>query len=238
MSEPTRPSVAGTDLHNKQQAFLLYTLFCGDAIKTAHALGVPPEMVITCSKKEGWDEKVSEITRLRKSDKPGDLERAINRAINYVQAHRYRQQLERVLQRIMSWDPNKFDDLLVTTSTDKLGNIKYQFSTRAFADLASAMERAHMLTYMALGDLSQDRSRRKEDIADEGVIAATQLHEQIVKAMQDISADSPREALFNEQARMAREIAVARVDPSEKQFTLERKQEPLTVVEIIVPPIE
>lgn len=189
----------------KQQVFLLYTLFLGDAVKTGHAVGLPPAAVASIAKSEGWDEKLSELTALRNSDKPGDLERALNRAINYVQAHSYRAQIERVIEEIRSWDEGELRSKLIMTSTDKAGNTHEHLSCRPFADLASALEKAHMMTYFALNDTAQDRARRKEE-TDEGVLAATALHTQIANAMANIPIESPQSKLFTAQQKLAEDL--------------------------------
>jgi hypothetical protein len=194
------------DLHKqKQQVFLLYTLFLGDAVKTGHALGLPAPAIAAVAKAEGWDARIADITALRNSDKPGDLERALNRAINYVQAHSYRAQIERVIEEIRGWDPDRLRDLLISESTDKVGNVTTHLSCRPFADLASALEKAHMLTYLALNDTAQDRARRKEE-TDEGVLAATALHTQIAQAMANIPVDSPQSKLLSAQQKLAEDL--------------------------------
>jgi hypothetical protein len=208
---PTNSQIITAEGKNK--AFLLYTVFCGDPIKTAHSLGLTPASIIQMADDGGWDEKISDILALRKSDKPGDLERAINRAINYVQAHRYRMQLERVIQHITSLKDSELTDLLVSSMKDKMGNTHKSLSCRAFADLSSALEKAHTLSYLALNDTSSDRSRRKEEM-DGGVMAATQMHQQIAEAMRQVAIESPKDALVKEQTDLAEEIRIQEADTS------------------------
>jgi hypothetical protein len=219
---PTSSQIITAEGRNK--TFLLYTVFCGDIVKTAHSLGITPASVAKMADEGGWDEKISDILALRKSDKPGDLERAINRAINYVQAHRYRMQLERVIQHISGLTDGALTDLLVSKVKDKLGNVHASLSCRAFADLSSALEKAHTLSYLALNDTSTDRSRRKEEM-DGGVMAATQMHQQIAQAMSDIAIESPQTALEEEQLRLAEEIRIQETSPDAAP---EKTDEPLT----------
>lgn len=187
----------------KEDAFLLYTIFCGDPVKTAHALDVTVASIISLAREEGWDDKVGQLAELRKSDKPGDLERAINRAVNFAQAHRMRQELERAVAMVQRWSDTELKDMLVVTIVNKAGLTTTQFSTRPLADLTSALEKAHTLTYLALGDTAQDRSRRKEE-SDDSILAASAMHAQIAKAMSEIALkESPESQLLEEQLRQA-----------------------------------
>lgn len=222
---PTTPTDHLTPIakrSEKEDAFLLYTIFCGDAIKTAHSLNVDVGTIVALARDEGWDAKVGQLAELRKSDKPGDLERAINRACNFAQAHRVRQELERTIDMIRSWSDAELREMLITTSVDSKGRIATHFSTRPLADLTASLEKAHMLTYLALGDTAQDRARRKEE-TDDSIIAASAMHAQIAKAMAEIAIEhSPKEILLKEQIAQASRITG---DPSEAP------------TEIIVPPL-
>jgi hypothetical protein len=223
--DPAKPTASEViTAEGRQQTFLLYTLFCGDLVKTAHSAGLTPATVGLMAEEGEWDEKISPILALRKSDKPGDLERAINRAINYVQAHRYRKQLERVIQYVTNISEGELRELLVNNLKDKAGNVHKSLSCRAFADLSSALEKAHTLSYLALNDTSSDRARRKEEM-DGGVMAATQMHQQIAQAMQDVAVASPKGALIEAQAELAEEIRVQETSPDAEP---EKPDEPLT----------
>lgn len=193
---------------DKDQLFLLYTLFNGDASKTSAASGgVSTLTIATLAKAEKWDDKVGEIAKLRTSDRPGDLERAINRAINYTDAHRYRRHLQRVINKIVAWPEEKLDEMLISVTVDKQGNVHRHLSTRALADLSSALEKAHALTYLALGDTAQDRARRKEE-SEAGIISASMMHQQVLKAMQEISeTQTAQSQLLEARNRLAEEIA-------------------------------
>ena len=230
-------------LKDKKQAFLLYTVLLGDASKTAHALGCSVLTIANMAEKENWDEKIGDITKLRKSDRPGDLERAINRAINYADAHRYRLHLQRVLETIQEWDDEKLDEMLIMTTVDKTGNVHQHLSTRALADLSSALEKAHALTYLALGDTAQDRARRKEE-SDDGVMAASAINQQIIQAMSEHGGagqlESPKEILLDAQAERAEDIALMEATP-EKEKPEAGEPEPGTdlkpIDDLKVPPI-
>jgi hypothetical protein len=224
----------------KQNIFLLYTIFLGDAVKTGHAFGIPPAAIAAIAQEEGWDEKISDLQALRNSDKPGDLERALNRAVNYVQAHSYRSQLERVLELMRDWDEEQLRAMLVRTFTDEKGNVNETLTCRPFADLASAMEKAHTLSYLALQDTAQDRSRRKEEADDAGVLSATALHTRIAAAMAAIPVESPQSKLLTEQAKLAEDLVD--LDEFAKRVVGEKKKkpsgdEPEAPLKLDVPPL-
>jgi hypothetical protein len=224
---------------DKDQAFLIYTIFCGDASKTAHALNCSVLQIAKMAEEHGWDKKVGEISSLRKSDRPGDLERAINRAINYTDAHRYRRTLQRLLAHFNSMDDVDLEELLITTTVDKAGNMHRHLSTRPFADLSAALEKAHALTYLALGDTAQDRARRKEE-SDDGVMAASVLNQQIIEAMasQDGGGleDSPRQQLIEEQNKRAEEIALEEASLEPPTLPSDEGEQPEEIV-FEIPPL-
>src|SRR5512147_2825458 len=80
---------------NREDAFLVYASFCGDVIRAGHALGLPPSAVLKMADDEGWAAKLAPILELSKTGKPGDIERAMNRAVSFVQAHRMKNFLNR-----------------------------------------------------------------------------------------------------------------------------------------------
>lgn len=206
MEKESTPLQTKKDL---QDAFVLYTVFLGDATKTAHALNVSVEAIVNLAEEQGWNEKVGQLAELRKSDKPGDLERAINRAVNFSQAHRTRQQLERAIEMVEGWDQAKLEQNLMMPVVDKkTGRVDYHFSARPLADLTAALEKAHTLTYLALGDTAQDRARRKEETND-SVVASTALHKQIVQGMASIGEQAtPKAKLLREQLQQAERLKV------------------------------
>src|SRR5688572_19577276 len=124
---------------DRENAFMLYATFTGDLVRTAASLGVRPMDVLRVAQEEEWDEKLKPILELAKSAKPGDIERAINRALNFVQSHRMRMIIERVIKRLTAMTPEELDEYLFTSSTAKDGSEISKLSTRALADLASAL---------------------------------------------------------------------------------------------------
>lgn len=196
---------------DREQAFLLYATFCGDLEKTAHALGVRPVEVLRMVDEEGWNERLKSIIELKKSGRPGDIERAINRALNFVMAHKFRLFLERVLVRITGMNAAEFE-LYLLTQENKDGSFS-RLSTRALADLASAMEKAQAMTYQALNDTAPERVKRK--VAEDDSTSGGELHARIAEAMaQAKMSRTPRAALFDAQLAAGADTVKALVVPA------------------------
>lgn len=125
----------------------------GDAERTAAALNLTPEIVKELAEREGWNEKVRRISLMSKSEKPGDYERATNRALNFVQAHQLREMIESFLRHLRLKTPEEIEGIM--TTTDRLGGT--HLSARFFSDMAKAVETCHAMSYAALGDTIGDR---------------------------------------------------------------------------------
>jgi hypothetical protein len=164
----------------KDDAFMLYATFCGDVERTAHALNLSEDEVRRKADAGGWDKKLRGILELKRSSKPGDVERAINRAINFVQAHKLRMFLERLLQRICDTPDEELNYYLMQTTLAK-GGSETRMSTRPMADLAAAFEKCHSMTYLALNDSMSER-RHREDVGD-ATTSGGELHAKIAAAM-------------------------------------------------------
>ena len=167
---------------DRKNAFLLYATFCGDVEQTAHALGVSPVVVTHAAQLGKWDDQLKTIIGMKKSSRPGDVERAINRAVNFVQAFRMRLFIERVIQKLTGLPDEELDEYLFDVREGKAGSVSKHVTTRPIADLTSALEKCHALTYLALNDTAQDRSRRQEQ-SDNTEFEAGALHVAIAKAM-------------------------------------------------------
>lgn len=213
IAPPTLPAI------DRENAFLLYATFCGDVERTAHACGLRPIDILRVVDEEGWNERLKGIIELKKSNRPGDIERAINRALNFVQAHRTRMFLERIVQKITGLTDDQINEYLFTSTPDKNGDTYKKLTTRALADLTSALEKCHALTYLALNDTVQDRTRRKEQQGEDDSNAG-ELHVQIAKAMAEKRASlSPRAALLDAQLQVAAaRIEAAKVPPEDDTY--------------------
>lgn len=162
------------------QCFLVYMSVCGDCERTALALDLDPKLVQELAAKEGWHEKIRRISLLSKSEKPGDFERATNRALNFVQAHRVRLVLDKVIEKFHGLDA---DETLEMLTTRREGQISY--SARFLSDLTSALEKVAFLSYAALGDSISERATREE--TSDGV-DANDLHKAVLMALNNPEA--------------------------------------------------
>lgn len=164
------------------QCFLVYMSLVGDAEKTAAALDLDPDFVRALAKDEGWDHKIQRVCLLSKGEKPGDYERAVNRALCFVQAHQTSQLLDQIIAALRA---HKADDLLDAIATKtKFGSV---LSARIFADLTAAMEKCHQMKYAALGDTVKEREGRSGD--EEGQMNANALHATVIAALNGVSKE-------------------------------------------------
>jgi hypothetical protein len=177
------------------QIFLVYMATIGDVNKTAAALDLDPVFVDALAREEGWKQKVRRISTMSKSEKPGDWERAQNRALNFVQAHRVRMVLERMIALFDGLDNEGVHKKLA--SYDRSG--RPMLSARFFADITAAMDKVHNLSYQALGDSMGERKDRRDAGGDD--VSATQLHAALINALNSpIAKDKVSEALVDEAA--------------------------------------
>lgn len=201
------PPSGGIDVEN---AFLLYAVFCGDVARTAHSLDVAPELIRGLAEEHSWDRKLKPIIDLKQSTRAGDVERAVNRALNFVQAHRYRLFLERVLKKLAGMSPTDLDSFLfpqVLKGRADAQQIYQTLSTRALADLASALEKCHSMTYLALNDTATERKDRKEDGNDDATAAETHLRLAAAMAAAGGGSRSVKSICLDAQLQIAQEFA-------------------------------
>lgn len=181
---------------NREHVFSLYATFGGDATRTAAALNLRVEDIEDAAVAGKWDKKLAAIIKLRKSSAPLDTERAINRALAFVQGHRLRAQLDRVLTRLESMDAAQLDEFILPVEISKNGIATQRISTRPLADLAGAVEKANATCALALADTAADRARRDEESG--GGESTGAIHSAIAKAMSEIASDSSPAALLIE----------------------------------------
>lgn len=194
-----------------ENAFLLYCCFCGDVARTAHALAVPPALIEQLATEHRWDSKLKPIIDLKASTRAGDVERAVNRALNFVQAHRLRLFLERVLRQMCGMSVTDMEAFLFPI--EKRGRkgfevVHQSLTTRALADLAAALEKTHSMTYLALNDTATERKERKEEGNDDATAAET--HIRLAAAMAASGGGSLQSRVADAQLQIAQEFA--RVD--------------------------
>ena len=181
---------------DREQAFLLYATFCGDVVRTAASLGVSPAAVARVAGMDGWTARLAPIVELHRSADPAAVERAINRALNYVQAHRLRVVAERAVRELFDLSP---EELLnrISEKSEADGRTRTRPSAKLLADLATAVEKAQALTYLALGDSVSERVKRAPQ-AD--APSASALHAAIASAVGvALGSSSPHAMLLDAQ---------------------------------------
>lgn len=206
---------------DREQAFLFFASFSGDIERTAHALGTSAEIVLKIADEGSWTSRLAAVLKLRTCGRPGDVERAINRATNFAQAHRARLFLERLITKIYRLTDTELEEYCFVTETrrskDKVtGEVEEthekKISTRPFADLASAMEKIHGLTYLALSDSATERKHRAEREEAEDSTASKDIHAAISEAVAAAQGDSsPRAQLFTGQLAQVKNLAAEHV---------------------------
>lgn len=163
------------------QCFLVYMAMIGDVEKTAAALDLDPKDVEHLARSEGWVAKIQRISVMSKSEEPGDYERAVNRALCYVQAHQAGQLMDRVMRLVTEMDDEELKETLSTTQ--KGGN--RTLSARMLADLAAAIDKCHEMKYKALDDSAGARNDRRE--SDGGEVKASALHATVIEALNSVT---------------------------------------------------
>lgn len=134
------------------QLFSAYVAFAGDLRKAAAACNVPVAAAEAVAIRERWAEKLPDYALAD----PGaasaagtlDLQRQINRAVNYIQAHRLRSIVDRVVLYLAAQPTESLLELL--SRRHKQGR---ELNVRPLADLVKAAEVCQMMTMRALGDL-------------------------------------------------------------------------------------
>ena len=165
-----------------EEVFRLYAMFVGDLERTAIAAHLQLEEVAEMAASGDWNKRIAVLIRLQKSGVPGDVERGVNRAINFIQADRMRRVIERVINSLNNMSADEMMQNLLCVSEDKQGNITSKIMTRPFADLATALEKCHAMTYQALNDTATDRKGRSEH-EDSAQASAGEMHMALVDAM-------------------------------------------------------
>ena len=158
--------------------FLTYVAFVGDVEKTAAARNLDPAFVTKLANDEDWNGKIKTICRMKADGRPGDWERAQNRALAFVQAHQTSLVLDRLIQHLGEKpDADLIDALTPTNKDGSPGPI----SAKVFSDLTAALEKLHHLKYLALGDTVKEREERA--IEDGQQLGANALHSAVIAAL-------------------------------------------------------
>jgi hypothetical protein len=192
------------------QAFLLYMACVGDCDRVAAAIDLEPAQVRALAEEEGWSEKVQRISVISKNGRPGDFERAQNRALCFVQAQCIRNQLNRLLHEVTAMTT---DELMARASV-RTRDGGTQISAKFFVDMAGAAEACHRMTYMSLGDTITERMDSPNGGGAKGS-SSNDLHAAIIASLSN-PADAPKPALqlleseaLEESRRLASEVLPA-----------------------------
>ena len=188
------------------RAFLVFVTLCGDVQKTAAALDLDPKQVQALADQENWHEKISRISLLKKSEGKGDYEKAINRALNFAQAHRLRLLIDKMIERFDGMSPEEIADELSVMAKGGQRVV----SSRFLSDLASAVEKAQHLSYIALGDTVGER---QEATQEEGALTANQMHAAVIHALNNPSMQGVEAKLL--EAEQAKALPIKSEVPSE-----------------------
>ncbi len=152
MSEPARPI-------DPAAVFSALVLFRGDPIQTAESLRIPEKVVLEFSAKYGWATKLRDMGvsgSTGPTNKQDAVARFQNRAMNFVQAIRLRELVDRLTVELLE-DPEKLKEF--TTVVSKNG---FKRDMRAIVDLVNAADTAQMMTSRALQDHKDNESGDRE----------------------------------------------------------------------------
>jgi hypothetical protein len=174
---------------DEAQLFSIYATFCGDVFKTAAAAGITPQAVTEHAEANNWLERIRSLIDLKEKDNSGEIERSLSRSLNFVQVSRYRLCIERMLRNIERKSDDELMDMMVTRTYDKEGNVtRVSMSAKIFAEMATAMEKVHWMSYQSLMDAPTDRAgRREKPRAD--LELAEDIHAKIAKTLAGTSVD-------------------------------------------------
>jgi hypothetical protein len=183
---------------------------CGDFERTAHALHVEAAFVFELAREGQWQERLQAILQLKKSKRPGEVERAINRALNFAQAQEMRKLLFRMMQNLAGMTNKELVEFCIstvkTTNADGTVTEERRLATRPFADLASGLAKVHMMSYYALTDTAAERSKRSQE--DPEGPSAAQIDAAIREAIRKAAGPCSTEAkLVAEQSERADALA-------------------------------
>lgn len=138
------PAITG----DPAEVFAVYLQQGANAQRTALTLKIPVAEVEGLVRQHRWDVKVKEYTGGIENPTLEDFQRGqrgLNRAVNYIQAHRLRDLVDRVVQKLN--DPQTLEEY--TTVRTKDG---FRRDLKPIRELAEAARTAQELSYRALGD--------------------------------------------------------------------------------------
>ena len=202
------------------RCFIVFMTLCGDVQKTAAALDIDPAVVEKLATEEHWHQKISRVSMLSKSGKPGDYERGVNRALNFAQAHRVRRLLDTILERYEGMDADQILEQITSRTSTGASSV----SARFFSDLTAAIEKAQHLSYLALGDTAGERP---DVTTEEGELSANQMHIAVINALNNpaMRNQPPAKLLNDEQVTHVTHVDERKAPAQERSETEEPVEE-------------
>ena len=173
-----------------EEIFRLYATFAGDLERTALACHRPVDEIAEMAEVGKWQRRIAVLIKLNQSGTPGDVDRGVNRALNFVQADRLRSLIEKVVRMLTNMSETEMCEHLLSVTTDSFGNTTSRILTRPFADLATALEKCHAMTYQALSDTATDRKDRRE--SEDKHATAGEMHMALVDAFNKVRDQQPK----------------------------------------------
>lgn len=153
------PEPAAIDHLDPAAAFLTLCAFRGDVLQAAEALRVPEDDLRILSSRYGWPQRLMSLgvtPGAAASSKQDATTRAQNRALNFVQAIRLREIVDRLTVEVLS-SPEKLTEF--TTVTTKNGTKR---DLRTVTDLVNAANVAQQMTARALQDHADNEAPDRE----------------------------------------------------------------------------
>lgn len=187
---PARSRIALESV-DQARAWMCYAAFGGDTEKASIASKVPLSALLTLEHDFNWPAK---LKRLKTGAGESEAERVANRAVNYLQAQRMRDVLERALRLIESPD-----ELLQALIKAKIapgdGSIeRIDVNPKAVLDLSKALETVQNMSYRALGDrvpVAADASHPKDNSVNGGNVTSVRTVITMLNEMQTRSREEP-----------------------------------------------
>lgn len=157
--------------------YIGYTALVGDVERTALAFNLSPRVVRHLAEKFSWEDKIRSISLLSKGSKPGDWEKAQNRALCFVSGHMLRSVIQRIVENIHGMSRA---DVVKTVIVQKGGGVT--FSAGFYSDISAALERCNSICYAALEDAAGDRTRAGKEAVN-AELSVEALHSAISSAL-------------------------------------------------------
>ncbi len=162
------------------QIWEAFCAFSGNTTKVALATNVDVEVVERLAREGNWQSRIQQLDEIGLGNHP-EVQKALNRGINYVQTSRLRSLLDKVIRHLSEGSAEDLIDKLTCETAHGP-----QFKTRCLTDLVKAAEAVQMMSQRALGDvaaLQDGDSKSKVSNISLSVLAA-------LNAAQDVGLDS------------------------------------------------